>query len=515
MKTKQILKGFIVAILLTFTITSCVDDEVLIEDLAISREFAPIGLSSIIRNQTTVELSWTKDDNIENYLVEFSTDEDFNSIVESSEVTPAQLPVQFLLNGETLYYIRVKAISSRGLDDSKYAKTTALTLTEQIFLAIQPGDILATEATLRWVPNSVVTQITVSPGDIVKVLTPEEKVNGIATVTGLTGETEYTAQLLNNTIIRGVASFTTGIDIGTGILVTPSDDLFQMIADAASGDILVLEGGDYTAQTGNITLGKSLTIRGLQNFNKPVLKVNFSIVGGATDVSLIDLDLTGDTPGLLLDFLRFTEAGNFNSLTISGCNIHDYDRSLVAGNVADAILNTLVVDNCVVTNVLTNGGDFIDFRNSDVLDVAVTNSTFNNCAPARDFFRIDAAGTSNNTGLTTNILLDSCTLYGICNTNDRILYVRFLSNAITVRKNLFAETTAYYSNQSTTDPNTNFVNNNYFNAPSFFDSVNSLFDNTGNYTTLDPGFSNAASGNFTISNQSLIDNSIGDPRWRP
>ena len=32
---------------------------------------------------------------------------------------------------------------------------------------------------------------------------------------------------------------------------------------------------------------------------------------------------------------------------------------------------------------------------------------------------------------------------------------------ITVQNNLFAETTAYYSNQSRTDPNPTFLNNNY------------------------------------------------------
>ena len=79
-------------------------------------------------------------------------------------------------------------------------------------------------------------------------------------------------------------------------MVLPTDDLFQMIADAAPGDILLLEQGDYTSQTGTITLDKSITIQGLRRDFKPLLKVSFSIVTGAADVSLIDLDLTGDIP---------------------------------------------------------------------------------------------------------------------------------------------------------------------------------------------------------------------------
>ncbi len=514
MKTKYLFKGLIVAILMILSVSSCTKEDELITELSVEREFAPIGLTSIIRNQTIVELTWTTEETVDYYVVDFSTDEAFTAIVQTVNVNASQLPIQVPLAGETFYYIRVKAVSARGLDDSKYATTTAQTLTEQIFLPIQPGDIQATEALLRWIPNSDVTEIVVNPGNITRSLSPEEKVSGIATITGLTGETDYTAMIMNNSTIRGVRNFTTGIDIGTGTLVLPTDDLFQMIADANPGDILVLEAGDYTDQIGTITLNKSLTLRGLRNFDKPLLKVSFSIVGGATNVSLIDLDLTGDIATDLTDVVRYSGAGSFNSLTITGCNIHQYNRSFVAGNTTSAILNTLTVNNCVVTDVLTSGGDFIDFRNSDVLNVTVSNSTFNNCAPGRDFFRIDAAGDSNGTGQTCNILLDSCTLYGVSNTADRILYVRFNSNDITVRKSIFAETTAYYSNQSSTDANIDFISNNYFNASGFYDSAQTRYDATTTYTTLNPGFTNAAAGNFTLSNQTLIDNAIGDPRWR-
>ena len=515
MKTKYMLKSLLVTLIVILTFTNCSNEDELITELQVDREFAPVELSSIIRNQTIVELSWVTEETVDFYVVDVSTSADYSNIVETVNVTESQIPVQIQLAGETLYYIRVKAVSNRGLDDSTYATTTATTLTEQLFFPIEPGDILATEATLRWLANSEVTEIVVNPGNITHVITPQEKADGVAVITGLTGETDYTAMLMNNSVIRGVQLFTTGIDIGSGILVTPSDDLFQMVADASPGDVLVLDAGDYTSQIGTITLDKSLTIRGLYSFDKPLLKVSFSIVTGATDVSLVDLDLTGDLPTELTDVVRYTDVGNFNSLLISGCNIHQYNRSFVAGNVSSAILTTLTVDNCVVTDVLTSGGDFIDFRNSDVLNVTVSNSTFNNCAPGRDFFRIDAAGDSNGTGLTVNVLLDSCTLYDVSNTaGKRILYIRFSSNAITVRKTLFAETLAIYSNQSSTDPNTNFVGNNYYNAPGFYDPTATLYDITTGYTTLDPGFANAAAGNFTVSNQTLIDNAVGDPRWR-
>lgn len=513
MKTKNIIK-VLFTIFLTITVTNCGYNEDLIEELAVDREFAPVALSARVRNQTTVELNWTADDNVEHYIVEFSADDpNFGTIFLTVEVTANQLPIQIALEGETLYSIRVKAISGRGLDESKWSLTQAQTLTEQIMLPSEPGDIGATQAILRWPANSNVTHFIVQPGDIRHDITSQEKIDGVATITGLTGETDYTAVLYNNTKVRGSATFTTGIDVGDNTLVLPTDDLFQMIADAAPGDILLLEQGDYTSQTGTITLDKSITIQGLRTDFKPRLKVSFSIIDGAVDVNLIDLDLTGDLATLLTDVVRYTGAGNYNSLLVRGCNIHDYDRSFIAGNVTDAIVQSVTVENCIVTNVLTNGGDFIDFRNSDALNVSVTTSTFNNCAPGRDFFRLDDAGTSTQTGITANVLLDRCTIYACSNTADRILYVRFQLNKITVTNNLFAETTAYYSNQSRTDPSPTFNNNNYFNAPGFY-AVNTVYDATTTYTTLDPGFVDAAAGNFKITNQTLLDNQVGDPRWR-
>jgi len=248
-----------------------------------------------------------------------------------------------------------------------------------------------------------------------------------------------------------------------------------------------------------------------------MLRVNFEIVGGATDVSLVDLDLQGDGVGSssLTDFLRFTGAGNFNSLLISGSIIHDYARSFIAGNVTDAILQNLTVENSIVYNVFTSGGDFIDFRNSDVLNVNINTSTFYNVAPDRDFLRLDDSGTSAGAGITLNVLIDRVTIYASANAEKRLLYVRFTNNEITVRNTIIAQSTGMYSNQSKTDQTPEFNRNNYFNAPGFHDTTVMVHDASSTLFTLDPGFADPAAGDFTITNQTLIDNNVGDPRWRP
>ncbi|WP_160118557.1 DUF4957 domain-containing protein [Chryseotalea sanaruensis] len=509
-------KNIFIGLLSLIVISACEDNIDPVEELNLSRVLTPVELVARIRNLTTIELTWDLRDEAVEYVVEFSEDSlEFTSIIRTVTVSPDDLPLQEVFDGETRYSARVKGIGANGFGESNWATVTIMTAQENIFLPVIDGDIAATTATLRWPAGSNVTSFLINPGAISRAITEDEKAAGIATITGLTGETNYTVTLLRENKVRGNVSFETLIDIGDATAVYPEDDLNAVITAAAPGDALVLFPGDYTVYTGIIILDKSITISGLYPFDKPKVHVQFSIEGGATDVTINNLDIDGDEA--LNDVFRFNTAGfDYASLSINGSNIHDFTRSFIAGNVASTVAS-VSVDNCVLTNVLTSGGDFIDFRNTHVTDVSITNSTFNNCAPGRDFVRIDAAGGYTGTGLNTNVLIDHCTLFGVSNTTDRILYVRFNTNSLTVQNTLFAESNAIYTNQTSTSAPT-FENNNYFNTTGLhiFPDVpgNIKIDQSGDFTILDPGFTNAAEGNFTITNQTLLDNAVGDPRWR-
>ena len=521
MKTKYIVKGLIATLVLMLTLSSCETyNEAVIENLDVNRAFSPIGLKATVRNQTSVELNWTVKEDADHYVVEFSADDpEFKTIYKTLNVAPTELPIQVALEGETVYSIRVKAIGSTQLDDSKWSVTTATTLTEQIFFPVQDADIDAKKVTLRWTPNSAVTQITIAPGDIIHTITAAEKTAGVATITGLTGETSYTATLLNSTKKRGVVTFTTGIDIGTGILIKPEDDLNAKIAEAAAGSILVLMPGDYQTFKGEIELNKSITLRGLRPGDKPKLHVKFTANAGTANLSLIDLDLDGTGMENAAVITIDGANANYGDFLISNSTIHDYTRALIAANAKTARLNSFTVDNSIIKNVNTNAGaDFIDFRATYVASIVLKNSTFNSCSTGRDFIRVDAVTTSNGglsgTGLITNTLIESCTLYAVSNTAapKRILYVRFGNNTSTVKNTLIASTSAIYTNQPSTKMPT-FSRNYYSEAASFVDDaiVNNKIDASA--TTANPQFVDAAKGDFTVKNQTLIDNNIGDPRW--
>ena len=492
-------------------------NEAVLEDIGATRTFSPIELKATVKNQTTVELNWTAKEEADHYTVQFSADDpEFKTIYKTVEVTAKELPVRVALEGETVYSIRVKAVSGAGLADSKWSVITATTLSEQILFPVQAADIEATQITLRWAPNSTITQITVSPGNISHTITPAEKTAGVAIVTGLTGETAYNATLFNGTKKRGVVSFTTGIDIGKGILVKPTDDLSAKVAAADPDAILVLMPGDYTAFTGEVILNKPITIRGLRPDNKPLLHNKFTLNAGATTVSLIDLDINGDK--IQSDAVKYNEVSTaYGALLISGCNVHDFVKSFITQTATGITkITSVTVENTVVTNITTVQGDCIDFRTSHLASLTLRNSTFNNCATARDFIRIDNALNITGTGLTTTVLVDACTISNKAMTaSNRILYVRFANNASTIRNTLFETPLAMYTNQASTTAPT-FLNNNYFNSAALYTAGVAAvkYDASGTYGTLDPQFVSSTAGNFTVKNQTIIDKKVGDPRWR-
>jgi hypothetical protein len=533
MKRKYIIKSLVTAFLVVALAVSCDSyNDAIADGVGNTREFSPVALKATVRNQTTVELNWTVNEAVDHYVIEFSADDpNFGTIFKTVEVTGAQLPVQVALEGETLYSIRVKAVTA-DLEDSKWTVTTANTLSEQLFLAVQDGDIAAKEATLRWVAGNNVTKIVLTPGDITHTITAEEKASGIATITGLSAETSYQADLFNGSKKRGATTFTTGIDVGDGILVKNTEDLLVAIANADSGAKLFLEPGDYksvgsdgvTAST-EIILAKSITISGISGKAKPVLHYKVTVNAGTSNVSLLNLDLDG-TGITNASVVTFPVAGTFSDILISGCKVHDFTRSLLSNTVAAAIvkINSFTVENSIVKNVNTNiGADFIDVRFGFIKDIVLQNSTFDTCSDSRDFIRVDtgATNTLSGTGLTTNVLINSCTLYKVCTTvaSKRIIYLRFASNTSTVKNTLITDTaTALYSNQNgTSTPTTppTFANNNYYNASLLYTvgAAANTIDKSTTYTTFDPGFTSAATGDFTISNQTLKDNKVGDPRW--
>lgn len=516
MKLNNIYLGALVG-LLAFASISCQDDVAPeIEELKLSRVLTVTGLEARIRNQRVIELTWNLRDDSDFYIVEFSEDSlEFNEIIRTDTVMSDEIPFQATFFGDTQYSARVKGINEDAtVEDSFWEEVAIKTDPENIYADVQDYDILWNEASLRWNAAEGVTRIVLNPGNIEKSVTSGEDVAGVASVSGLTGETAYTATLYTGNSPRGTMTFETLID-PTGANVTvlePTDDLNAAIIAASPEQILLLNPGEYSDNSG-IFINKSITIRGQYPYDKPIIHNGFSLDAGATDVTFRDLEMDGED-GLTATVVQLATAGvNHNSVTFSGCYVHDYSRQLIYGNVA-AKLTSFSVDNSIVSDFLLGGGDFIDFRTAHVESISLTNSTFSVTPKERDFIRVDASGYSD-TGLNTDILIDHCTLYGVADATRRMFYVRFVSNSISVENSIFANTSAYYAKEAAVSV-INFSSNNYFDAEGFYtagyrEESGFQFDATG--TTDDPEFADPENGDFTVGNQDVTDQGVGDPRW--
>jgi len=498
-------------------LTACIEVDPVVDKLEFERVFTPRQFEVRIRNRVTAEFTWTLRDDAKKYILEISEDSlQFGKIVKTAELDRTQIPYSVALEGETLYSARLKGISD-DTGDSKWIAITFRTESENIFFPVADGDITANEAVVKWPAGSEVTHLIINPGNIQRPVTADEKAAGVATITGLTGDTQYTVVLVRENKQRGTVSFTTLVDLGGAIPVYPSDNLADIIASANSGDVLILFPGHHNAVQGDLQIEKSLTIKGYLPYDKPVLNVRFVMNQGVNNFHIKDLELVGTygEPQTVLAQTIFFNPGTYNvsSVFIEGCIIRNYNQALIYGGSAILKLESLAIDDCIMSDIVNDGGDFIDFRSGHVTELKITNSTFNRVAAApRDFIRLDNSS-SNFPGSLSTVLIDRCTFWNVSHSR-RILYVRFIDNESLVTNSIFAGPegyTGYYSNQSAT---TNPVcsRNNYWNAPAFY-TTSSKLDLSSDYTTLDPGFANIAAGNFKVSNQALIDNQIGDPRW--
>lgn len=482
--------------------------------------FSPTGLSSVITNKTNVELNWKAVNGATSYTIEVFETADFSGtpFKSISNVKFTQLPYTVTgLSGETSYAIRVKAVGPE-IADSKWVTASVKTDPEQIFLPVNAAKLTATSVTLNFPAGQTATTITLTPGAISRAVTPAEIAAGEIVLTGLTGETAYTAKLMNGTKTRGTLTFTTLLDLGGATAVYPTDNLATLMTNAAAGTVFALFPGTYNINA-DVTVTKSISIKGARPTDKPIIngmivRLRSNAGFGLKDVVLDGTGSLGGNQAIIYDEASDNAYGN---LTVENSVIKNYIKGLVYINLKTLIESVTFKGN-LISNIECNQGDFIDFRNGIAKTLLFTeNTTYNSCL-ARDFIRMDAGGSTNFPTVTAIVTVSNNTLNGITNgAGNRILYIRLAKHEIYFTKNIVANSGGILTNQASTQiVAANFSGNNYFSAPTYISgSVTSgaKYDG-GSPTTFDPGFTAPATGNFTISNATLKANSIGDPRWR-
>jgi len=514
-KNKTIILGALMGVLLSFS--ACKEDLLTeITTLNVDRAFSPTGLDARVVNKTGLRLNWNNVFNAETYTIEIFENPDFSGSPARTieNVLTSQLPFTVTgLAGETSYSVRVKAVGP-NVSDSKWITATFTTDPEQIFSPVDLATVTARGVTLSWTPGETATTITFSPGNIEHTVTSSEITAGRAVITGLIPETAYTAKLMNGTKTRGTATFTTLLDLGGATAVTPADDLAAMIAAAQPGAVLALMPGNYNINA-DIVINKAISIRGAKPSDRPIINGLIFRVRANAALNIKDLVLngTGSLNGNQTIIYDEVSDNAYGNLVVEDCIIRNYVKGIIYVNLRTLIESVTYRGN-IIHNIECNGGDFVDFRNGLTRTFNFINNTVYNSALARDFFRMDGGGSTNFPTVQSILNISNNTFNNVSNgATRRILYIRLANHQINFTKNILANTEGYYSNQAITTITT-MANNNYFNAPYFTESATAGAKNdTGTFTNLNPGFADAANGNFTLANADLRFNQIGAPRW--
>lgn len=517
---------YVLGLFLIALTTACDDQSTEITSINYERLFSPLNLEARVINKTNVRLNWTNTKGATSYNVEIYANDNLaftGTPVKTIEgVTAESLPYTIEgLEGETQYSIRVQAVGE-NVESSKWSTASVETDTEQIFKSVAEEELAATSVTLHWTAGETATEIVLTPGDIKHTVTADEIAAGAATITGLGSETEYTAKLMNGTKTRGTIKFTTLVDLGDAQPAYPGDDLAAIIAATEPNGTIVLLAKDgnneftFTDEAGEPTtleleLTKDITIKGLYPNNRPTASIKF-VMNGCNNLKIENINLKGT--GNVITVLD-SKGGD---VSITNCDVTEFGTFLIeTAETQTGTINTFTVDNCIFHD-MAGGKRFVDYqkKKSFIAELTLKNSTFYKCCSSSDFLRFDRHSTKGNVVNMTN-----CTLYGIEATSKGLLYIRsnkagskeFTAN---ISKCIFANMgeKVFFSQDTKTD-NLIFTSNYYFDAPSLLaipeGGAGKVVDTNG--TTLDPGFKDAANGDFTVSNEDIIFYKIGDPRW--
>ncbi|MCC8155322.1 MAG: fibronectin type III domain-containing protein [Tannerellaceae bacterium] len=509
--------AFLFSVVGMLFITGCEDVQEEITDLNLVRYLKVMNVKANSLGGTQIRLDWDNNQSADTYIVEFFADDADMAFTGNASYTLEDIEnidLPYVLNsgleGNTTYAIRVKAVGEKA-DDSLWSDGITITTGgEQLFYAINEDEITHEGIIVRWIAGETVTHLLVSGGesdDLQFDFTQSEIEAGEYEITGLNSMTLYTVRLMNGGKQRGEISFTTSVDLGNAIQVNPEDDLAEIIATAENGDIFALMPGEYNINS-SISITKSISIIAAIVFDKPVMNGTcFSIVENGVNLIVrnIILDGTKDDGSRQSNLTTVNSELVIGTISFESCEIKSYDKGFLSpGSSGKIDVNSYIIDDCIVHNLEATGNDAFDFRAGICRNLIITNSTLHNFMNARDFIRLD--NQSNFSG-NTIVTIANCTLYNIVNTegNNAISYVGAAGNSCTVSNTIIVGTDGQLQRGNT---NASYSNNAYFNATRVIN-----IDPSGK--EIDPQFADPANGDFTIMNDNLKYEGIGDPRWLP
>lgn len=524
-----------------------------IESFKPDRAFTPTGITTTVSG-ASVKIDWKaslfSSGTGLTYTVDVSKVSTFATIDYTTTTTAATLTLtdQQLTVGQP-YYVRIKANATTTTPGSiGYVATTSSFTMPGILIPVTNADLTSTSVSLKWLSAPDVTKITITPTSGTTLpfsvnLTPTDITAMAKLITGLKGDVSYRADIYAGTRVKGFTTFKTPLFTR---IISPTDNMIDVINAAADGDVIGLADGTYdtkdaiTALYANISITqKSITLQSVSGDPTKVI-VNFKEIDlKGTGAGIVAKNITFDgnsTKGAAAYFLNLTgaladaEVCAFANITVDGCIVRNITNAFIRGNRGGTngyTISNITINNTIAYNInqaATAGFNTIELTKVAFTRLDITNSTF------YEFGRsLVVATTALNAGTPIPIVNINKSTFNSFGGNNMFIMVDANTNPInvTVQNSIVSntpKTTAQGLFRGTGAGSTfNFNNNNTFalnngTGGALPISTGSTTVQTGANTTTDLGWTSATT-DFTLPAGSALrtsgtaNDAIGDPRW--
>ena len=520
--------------------TSVADE---LTELSLTRCLEPLNLEYTISNGDSVIFNWDLVSGSDQFALQiaendgtFETEDGklTSAVIKDLIVTADKVPYGIKLTADQKYFFRVQAqTSANDKEPSKWAVSADTISTYAVRSSLFPEVTGRTSSsiTISWNEDPEVTHILCTPREGTPVryeLTDEDIKAHTATVDGLTASTNYTVILYYMSASRGELSLYTMPDLSGIAPVTTVEDLKQAFTDGAATVVVSMAGSPY--ELGSVDLTKEMELYGLEDADgtRPVIMGTVSVNGTIDHFRCEGIEWNGNGYEIGRPVqIKDATTTSINEVIFKNCTITGFENGIFysSDKVTNSDVGTLTFEGCDIYDIPGSGGDGIDIRDIDDKDVVkfgninfINNTVYNSF---RTFMRIDEF-----VNITGKITVRNNTIMGVStfdNSNNRgIIGIQATSAAgkIEFSSNLFLhmETASTMSKHSKNLPISSFTfsNNHFFDVnEEFFNdqcSEANAIAGGGSVLAADPCF-NSAGMNFHLTNSSMLNAKVGDPRW--
>lgn len=512
--------------------TSVADE---LTELSLTRCLEPLNLEYTISNGDSVIFNWDLVSGSDQFALQiaendgtFETEDGklTSAVIKDLIVTADKVPYGIKLTADQKYFFRVQAqTSANDKEPSKWAVSADTISTYAVRSSLFPEVTGRTSSsiTISWNEDPEVTHILCTPREGTPVrydLTDEDIKAHTATIDkGLTASTNYTVTLYYMSASRGELSLYTMPDLSGIAPVTTVEDLKQAFTDGATKVVVSMAGSPY--ELGSVDLTKKMELYGLEDADgtRPVIMGTVSVNGTIEHFRCEGIEWNGNEYEIGRH-IQIEKGASITEVTFRNCTITELENGLLYSNKEyGANIGTITYEGCTIYDIPGSGGDGLDIREGNSLgSINFTNNTVYNSF--RTFLRIDK-----NVTLTGKVTISNNTLMGLCTeiegSNNRGLFAVRSAGTVEISSNLLLHMTGLATFMSTSSDNiaaSSFTisNNHYFDvAETFFNErcteANAIAGG-GSVLAADPCF-NSAGMNFHLTNSSMLNAKVGDPRW--